>query len=196
MDPRLSDAPGRGCLYPAPRSPLLQCPSSLRSSLCPMRCDAGGSGLRCAVNPCPPTAGIAPALPIPTAPRDGTDGGLRSNPGWVRAGLVVFMLKTPLAKGKDADGSCFGEERFTELLGNEGWGTGGDAESGNYSRSLAGNPNPFRGLLSPYPTVVSPFCHGVVTTFCRQPKQGQGWGHRSSSSSGASNLAMALCGVL
>lgn len=68
-----------------------------------MRCDAGGSGLRRAVNPYPPTAGIAPALPLPTAPGDGTDGELRGNHEWVRTASAVFMLKAPSAEGKDAD---------------------------------------------------------------------------------------------
>lgn len=147
-DPGPSRARGGGCLCPAPGSPLLQCPSSLRSSLCPMRCDAmrcdaGGSGLRRAVNPYPPTAGIAPALPLPTAPGDGTDGELRGNHEWVRTASAVFMLKAPSAEGKDADWELSLGRKGPRAPGKMKAGArGGECRTRNYSRSLAGSPNP------------------------------------------------------
>lgn len=96
---------GAACARPRDRRccsvPPPSVPPSARCDA--MRCDAGGSGLRRAVNPYPPTAGIAPALPLPTAPGDGTDGELRGNHEWVRTASAVFMLKAPSAEGKDAD---------------------------------------------------------------------------------------------
>lgn len=90
-------------------------------------------------------------------------------------------------------GSCLWEERVPELLENEGWGTGGGMQNQELQQEPCRRPKP---VLSPCPTVVTPFCHVQVWSPCSVGSQSRDrpGDTRSSSSTGASNLAIALCG--